>query len=96
MHRAYHSYNPVASKLLQKRWDDKYYNEHRQLVSNPSSSSFGFPYQREVFVNSTIYVVHRWFVVSGSFGKTNDQRHSSRNVHALAFEAQEATGKPSH
>ena len=33
MHRSYNSYNPVASKLLQKRWDDQTYEKHRMHVS---------------------------------------------------------------
>ena len=32
MHRSYNSYNPVASKLLQKRWDGKHYDDHRKHV----------------------------------------------------------------
>lgn len=32
MHRSYNSYYPVASKLLQKRWDDKHYTDHRRHV----------------------------------------------------------------
>ncbi len=33
MHRAYNPYNPVASKLLQKRWDEKHYSNHRKHVN---------------------------------------------------------------
>lgn len=33
MHRSYNSYNPVASKLLQKRWDEKHFGDHRRAVS---------------------------------------------------------------
>ncbi|XP_077987568.1 sperm axonemal maintenance protein CFAP97D1-like [Glandiceps talaboti] len=33
MHRAYQSILPCQSRILQKRWDEKYYNEHRQKVS---------------------------------------------------------------
>lgn len=32
MHRSYNSYNPVASKLLQKRWDEKHFSDHRRHV----------------------------------------------------------------
>jgi hypothetical protein len=32
MHRSYNSYNPVASKLLQKRWDGKHFDDHRRAV----------------------------------------------------------------
>lgn len=32
MHRSYNSYNPVASKLLQKRWDEKHFHDHRKAV----------------------------------------------------------------
>lgn len=32
MHRSYNSYNPVASKLLQKRWDDNRFDKHRDMV----------------------------------------------------------------
>ncbi len=32
MHRSYNSYNPVASKLLQKRWDEKHFSDHRRAV----------------------------------------------------------------
>lgn len=34
MHRSYNSYNPVASKLLQKRWDQKHFSDHRKHVVN--------------------------------------------------------------
>lgn len=33
MHRSYNSYNPVASKILQKRWDEKHFDDHRKHVS---------------------------------------------------------------
>lgn len=33
MHRSYNSYNPVASKLLQKRWDEKHFSDHRRAVT---------------------------------------------------------------
>lgn len=33
MHRSYNSYNPVASKLLQKRWDEKHFHDHRKAVT---------------------------------------------------------------
>ncbi|XP_035693993.1 uncharacterized protein CFAP97D1-like isoform X3 [Branchiostoma floridae] len=32
MHRAYQPITPAGNKLLQQKWDDKYYNEHRDLV----------------------------------------------------------------
>lgn len=32
MHRSYQSILPTHNKLLQKRWDTTYYNEHRQKV----------------------------------------------------------------
>ncbi|CAH1244406.1 C17orf105 [Branchiostoma lanceolatum] len=32
MHRAYQPITPSGNKLLQQKWDDKYYNEHRDLV----------------------------------------------------------------
>lgn len=32
MHRSYNSYNPVASKILQKRWDGKHYDDHRRHI----------------------------------------------------------------
>ena len=37
MHRAYQPLLPTHNKLLQKRWDDKYYSEHRDKVrgANP-------------------------------------------------------------
>lgn len=34
MHRSYNSYNPVASKLLQKRWDEKHFSDHRKAVNH--------------------------------------------------------------
>lgn len=34
MHRSYNSYNPVASKLLQKRWDEKHFDDHRKAVNH--------------------------------------------------------------
>ncbi|CAF0950822.1 unnamed protein product [Brachionus calyciflorus] len=33
MHRSYNSYNPVASKLLQKRWDENQFGRHRHHVN---------------------------------------------------------------
>ena len=36
MHKAYQPTLPAANRLLQKKWDDKYYAEHRLLVI-PSS-----------------------------------------------------------
>ncbi|KAJ8310591.1 hypothetical protein KUTeg_012456 [Tegillarca granosa] len=33
MHRSYNSILPTHNKLLQKRWDDTYYNEHRRKVA---------------------------------------------------------------
>ena len=37
MHRAYQPLLPTHNKLLQKRWDDRYYSEHRDKVrsANP-------------------------------------------------------------
>jgi len=32
MHRSYQSILPTHNKLLQQRWDDTYYNEHRRKV----------------------------------------------------------------
>ncbi|XP_070538403.1 sperm axonemal maintenance protein CFAP97D1-like [Ptychodera flava] len=32
MHRAYQSILPCQSRILQQRWDQKYYDEHRQKV----------------------------------------------------------------
>ncbi len=32
MHRSYQPTLPAANRLLQKKWDDKYYSEHRLLV----------------------------------------------------------------
>jgi len=32
MHKCYQSILPTHNKLLQQRWDKKYYNEHRDLV----------------------------------------------------------------
>ncbi|XP_013411461.1 uncharacterized protein C17orf105 homolog [Lingula anatina] len=32
MHRSYQSILPTHNKLLQKRWDETYYNEHRRKV----------------------------------------------------------------
>ncbi|CAC5413272.1 unnamed protein product [Mytilus coruscus] len=32
MHRSYNSILPTHNRLLQKKWDDTYYNEHRQKV----------------------------------------------------------------
>ncbi|CAF3284976.1 unnamed protein product [Rotaria socialis] len=32
MHKSYQSTRPSANRLLQKRWDDKYFSEHRLLV----------------------------------------------------------------
>ncbi len=33
MHKAYNPYKPVACKLLQKRWDEKQFNNHRKHVN---------------------------------------------------------------
>lgn len=33
MHKSYQSTRPSANRLLQKKWDDKYYSEHRLLVN---------------------------------------------------------------
>jgi len=32
MHKAYQPVTPATNKLLQQRWDNKYYNEHRRMV----------------------------------------------------------------
>ncbi|CAF0753815.1 unnamed protein product [Rotaria sordida] len=32
MHKSYQPTRPAANRLLQKKWDDKYYSEHRLLV----------------------------------------------------------------
>ncbi len=32
MHKSYQPTLPAANRLLQKKWDDKYYSEHRLLV----------------------------------------------------------------
>jgi hypothetical protein len=40
MHRSYNSYNPVASKILQKRWDEKHFDDHRKHVSVQCSLIF--------------------------------------------------------
>ncbi|ELU11740.1 hypothetical protein CAPTEDRAFT_112681 [Capitella teleta] len=37
MHKCYQPITPSANKLLQKRWDDNYFNEHRRKVANASS-----------------------------------------------------------
>ena len=36
MHRAYQPILPSHNKLLQQKWDDTYYNEHRRKVSGNS------------------------------------------------------------
>jgi len=33
MHKSYQPVLPSTNKLLKKKWDDTYYNEHRRLVS---------------------------------------------------------------
>ena len=33
-HRAYQPILPTGNKLLQKRWDQTYYDEHRRQVGN--------------------------------------------------------------
>ena len=44
MHKSYQSILPTHNKLLQKRWDQKYYQEHRQKVSdNTVLFVFTFP-----------------------------------------------------
>lgn len=37
MHRSYQSILPCHNKLLQKRWDKTYYDEHRRKVANVTS-----------------------------------------------------------
>lgn len=37
MHRSYSTYNPVASKLLQKRWDSAHYDSHLKAVDGAKS-----------------------------------------------------------
>lgn len=37
MHRSYQSILPTHNKLLQKKWDDTYYNEHRRKVRTAHS-----------------------------------------------------------
>ena len=32
MHKSYQPTRPAANRLLQKKWDEKYYSEHRLLV----------------------------------------------------------------
>jgi hypothetical protein len=32
MHKSYQSTLPSSNKILQKKWDEKYYSEHRILV----------------------------------------------------------------
>lgn len=36
MHRSYQPTLPAANRLLQKKWDQKYYSEHQILVGAPS------------------------------------------------------------
>jgi len=33
MHKSYQPILPSTNKLLKKKWDEMYYNEHRRLVS---------------------------------------------------------------
>ncbi len=33
MHKSYQPTLPAANRFLQKKWDDKYYSEHKLLVS---------------------------------------------------------------
>jgi len=40
MHKSYQSVLPSSNKLLKKRWDDTYYNEHRRLVSYLAARRF--------------------------------------------------------
>lgn len=35
MHKSYQSVLPSSNRLLKKKWDDKYYDEHRLLVIAP-------------------------------------------------------------
>ena len=37
MHKSYQSTLPSSNRLLKKKWDDKYYSEHRILVISSSS-----------------------------------------------------------
>ncbi len=39
MHKAYQPSRPCSNRLLQKRWDEKYYNEHKAKVSFPEHLS---------------------------------------------------------
>lgn len=32
MHKSYQPTRPAANRLLQKKWDEKYYSDHRILV----------------------------------------------------------------
>lgn len=38
MHKSYQPTLPAANRLLQKKWDDKYYSEHRLLVRDARPS----------------------------------------------------------
>ena len=45
MHKSYHPILPTSNRILQKKWDDKYYSEHRILVTL-SLDFFGNVYER--------------------------------------------------
>ena len=53
MHKSYQPTLPSANRLLQKKWDDKYYSEHRLLVG---SISLYFNFHSKTFVDALFYV----------------------------------------
>lgn len=76
MHKSYQSTLPSANRLLQKKWDDKYYAEHRILVIN---SSFGFPLDI------------RWEYLLGSRCSTKYWYTSTSDFYAFTFEIEETS-----
>ena len=50
--RAYQSVQPCGNKLLQQKWDQKYYDEHRRLVN------ILLIYKRKIFWQLQLFVVY--------------------------------------
>ncbi len=84
MHRSYNSYNPVASKILQKRWDEKHFDDHRKHVSIHVS----------IMLSECFRLIFIYFNQNkGLQSQTRNRLITSSHFYAFTFEIKKATSK---
>ena len=80
-HRSYRPVQPCGNKLLQKQWDQRYYDEHRRLVSMACRTAVDN-------LSTRLFTL-----ISGAQCKADGGHQASCEAPALDLQAKEATGE---